>query len=240
MTKTLEAQMEARGSSGFHIHSRLLSAMYSVEVATAAAPPRLVDDALFPEELRHVERAVDKRRAEFGTARVCARRALSQLGAPNVALVPRSDRSPRWPAGFVGSISHTKGCCAAVVARARATSALGLDMEQDTPLKNNLIPATCTLSERQFLLAQPKSRQGRLAKVFFSAKEAFYKCQYPLTKTFLDFQQVELHLDATEGTFAVSDVALPPHQKAQARRMKGRVLFAAGLIVTAMTLEHGD
>ncbi len=38
--------------------------------------------------------------------------------------------------------------------------------------------------------------RAETAALIFSAKEAFYKCQYTLTKEFLEFQDVELDLGA--------------------------------------------
>ena len=40
-----------------------------------------------------------------------------------------------WPEGVVGSISHCAGCCGVAVARAGASSSLGLDVERAEPLE---------------------------------------------------------------------------------------------------------
>jgi len=89
------------------LHGRLQDAwarpLFSPRVVTAEAVPALVDAQLHPDELAAVERAVPKRRAEFGTARLCARRALSSLGFEPAALLPHEGREPRWPPGAVGS-----------------------------------------------------------------------------------------------------------------------------------------
>jgi hypothetical protein len=69
---------------------------------------------LFPTEETHIQAAVAKRRAEFAAGRVCARSALAELGAPLAPLGVRPDRSPDWPAGLTGSITHTQGFCGAV------------------------------------------------------------------------------------------------------------------------------
>lgn len=53
-------------------------------VATAQARPEERDHELYPEELASLERAPPKRRAEFGSVRVCARQALSQRTHPTV------------------------------------------------------------------------------------------------------------------------------------------------------------
>src|SRR4051812_40427195 len=74
---------------------------------------------LFPVEAELVAAAGTRRRAEFATARACARTALGKLGHAPVA-VPRGDRgAPVWPAGIVGSLTHCDGYRAATVAEAK-------------------------------------------------------------------------------------------------------------------------
>jgi hypothetical protein len=60
-----------------------------------------------------------------------------------------------------------------------------------------MIPGTAWLD--QF---HPNER-AILAKPFFNAKEAFYKCQSHTTRTFLDFQDVTLDLEIDSGAFQV-------------------------------------
>ncbi|MGW7821409.1 4'-phosphopantetheinyl transferase family protein [Streptomyces puniciscabiei] len=72
--------------------------------------------ALYPQETAHLRHALPKRRREFATARVCARRALQALGLPPAPIPPGSNGAPQWPAGVVGSITHRRRYCAAAVA----------------------------------------------------------------------------------------------------------------------------
>src|SRR5437763_335927 len=101
-----------------------IGALFDGFVVTAQAVPTALDGQLYPEERACIARAVPKRRAEFATGRVCARQALERLGVAVGPLLPHPDRSPAWPPGIVGSISHTDGYCA--VAVAEATRALGI------------------------------------------------------------------------------------------------------------------
>ncbi len=172
-------------------------------VGVAVAPARLVDDLLFPEEIAYVARAGERRRAEFGTVRVCARRALAEIGAPELALPPRPDRSPKWPQGVVGSLSHKAGCCAAIAAWACQCAGLGLDLEVDAPLGAALEAAICTPAERGWLDRFEGADRSFFATMFFSAKEAVYKCQHPAFGLALDFADLELGLDPATGTFSL-------------------------------------
>jgi 4'-phosphopantetheinyl transferase EntD len=192
------------------------------------AVPQLYDAALFPEERAQLARAVEKRRAEFGTARVCARKALARLGFAPMPLVPNADRSPVWPAGVVGSITHTRGYCAVVAAMQSAVISVGVDAEQDKLLTPDLIEMICTPGERAQL-------SDHDAVVYFAAKEAFYKCQYPLTQKFLGFQDVELELDLANGTFGARIIKADAEKPAWLAQLQGRFLREQGLVLCAMS-----
>lgn len=213
------------------LDAALLRTAFEVPVTATLRAPSSTGARGHAGELRHVARAVPKRRAEFLTVRDCARVALAELGGPVGELVPNPDRSPRWPAGFVGSLSHSSELCAAVVARTRDAASLGLDLELDGPLDEALHATVCTRAERRRLEALPRVRAGLVAKRLFSAKEAFYKCQYPLTGTFLTCAQVELALDVAAGTFVVVEVDLPPELERIAREARGRCMTADDHVV---------
>lgn len=210
----------------------LVSSLFAVDCITEEDVPGLVDDQLFAEERQHIAKAVDKRRAEFGTARVVARRALARLGIPPQPLVPQPDRAPRWPAGVIGSITHTAGYCAVVVTSERHARSVGLDVEQDKTLAPGLIDMICTPSERASL----GTRAERDAIVFFSAKEAFYKCQYPLTKTFLDFRDVELTVDFEARTWQARVLKALADKPAWLDGLAGSFVRERGLVASGATL----
>ncbi|MFF9486115.1 hypothetical protein [Streptomyces sp. NPDC014676] len=61
--------------------------------------------------------AVERRRREFATGRVCARQALAALGVPPSGPLPRgSAGAPSRPGGVRGGITHCPGHRAAAVA----------------------------------------------------------------------------------------------------------------------------
>jgi len=200
------------------------------------AEPTLVSHGLYPEELQYIAGAVGKRKAEFATARICARRALARLGVPPCALVPRPDRSPSWPDGVVGSIAHTTGCCIVAVTNAPAIIAIGLDIELDTPLEADLKRMICTDRERKWLECATPSERGFLGKLYFGAKEAFYKCQYGMTGTFLDFGDVEIKLDLERECFTIAVLARQGPAWDFVGRAQGRFRRAAGFVITSVTV----
>lgn len=164
-------------------------------------------EPLFPEEAELIARAVDKRRQEFAAGRSCARRALGALGFPAAPLLANDDRSPIWPRGAVGSITHTgapdAGWCAAAVGSATEWQGIGIDAELGRSLKPELWSRVLVASEQRLLGTLSSEDAGLLATLVFCAKEAFYKCQYPTTRTFIGFQEAEIELDRTRCLFQV-------------------------------------
>ena len=73
--------------------------------------------------------------------------------------------------------------------------------------------------------------------VYFSAKEAFYKCQYPITKQFLDFQDATLTLDWRRGSFRVR-VHGQKHSGVMRAlaAIEGLFVRERGLVICAMSL----
>ena len=93
------------------------------------------DAALFPEEEALLASAIEKRRREFATGRMCAHSALQQLGYPAGAILRGSRGEPLWPEGVVGSITHCDGYRAAAVARSQEIVTLGIDAEPTPPFQ---------------------------------------------------------------------------------------------------------
>ncbi len=186
--------------------SQEIAALFPDHVIVLAGKPGSVTGELFNEELECVERAVEKRRLEFTAGRLLAREALKQLGVGPSPLLPAKDRSPIWPAGIAGTISHTRDFCAVAVATHNNSRCLGMDVEESSPLRDELIERICTERELGWLASREKAGEdrGRLGKLIFSAKEAFYKCQYPLTARFLEFEDVELEIDLDSSTFTAT------------------------------------
>lgn len=147
---------------------------------------------LHPEECDAVARAVPKRRREFAAGRHNARRAMALLGEAPQAIPCGRDRAPVWPPHLVGSISHTDDACVAVVGFAEKLVSVGIDLEVDRAMDPDLWDTVCTRHELDRLQTLPPCQRGHMVTKIFSAKEAVFKWQYPLTGRWLDFQQVEV------------------------------------------------
>lgn len=206
-------------------------------IACEGRPTLAHEHTLFPDEKACIARAVDKRRAEFATARHLARTALAMLGVPAQSLCSNPDRSPRWPAGTIGSITHTYTYCAVAVAASSKVRSIGLDAEVSGALPKDLISIVCTKRERQSLALLSPQTAGHRAKLLFSGKEAFYKCQYPLTRSRLDFQDVELVIDEETGCFHAEVLRGLSLEDAWVTRAQGRYVVSDDLVITYMRLD---
>jgi enterobactin synthetase component D len=150
--------------------------------------------------------AVDQRKTEFLIGRYCASEAIKKLTGESAVAVGRAlDGSPVWPAGLVGSLTHSGRFVAACVAKSSDWLSLGIDTESIDLRSDNedFLSAVVSPSERRLLLDNEfeKSVGQRLV---FSAKESFYKCLYPIVRTIFDFDAAEMtHLCRTTGNITV-------------------------------------
>lgn len=163
-----------------------------------AAEMREPGDAalLLPGEAETLGRAVPKRVGEFAAGRLCARRALAEVGIFDFALRVRTDRQPAWPASVVGSISHTAGLCIAAVAEKGRLAAVGVDCEIVGHVSEDIWETICTPAELRWLDSLPAAERIPAVTMIFSAKEAFYKFQYPVTGEWMDFHDLQVESEA--------------------------------------------
>ena len=213
-----------------------LASLFPNHVVVETGVPGQIEGELFEQEAACIERAVDKRREEFAAGRLLARRALEKLGFAPSPLLPAEDRSPIWPEGIAGTITHTRNFCAVAVAPQSKSLCLGLDIEDGSPLKDELAERICTPRELEWIAANTSTdaERGRLGKLVFSAKEAFYKCQYPLTKRFLEFEEVELDLDLEARSFKA---VVRPDKDDLPRdvRLTSRFLYLGEFVICAVS-----
>jgi 4'-phosphopantetheinyl transferase EntD len=208
-------------------------------VVAVEAREDVADAVLFPQEERVVGGAVEKRRREFTTARMCARAALEKLGFPAVPIPTGERGEPLWPTGVVGSITHCAGYRACAVARASEILTVGIDAEPNDALPEGLIADIARPEElpslRRLASELPEVHWDRL---LFSAKESVYKAWFPLAKRWLGFEDAVIAFDPSLGTFkARLLVAGPSLSGGPLRELSGRWIAREGLLVTAVTLN---
>jgi len=190
-------------------------------------------EPLWPAERAAVAQAVPRRQREFAAGRACARRLLERLGLPPAAVPANADRSPIWPAGAIGSIAHDASICVVAVAKAGPLLSLGVDVEPDAPLEDELWPTVCSPRELAALLRRPGPERGAAARLVFSAKESVYKCLHPLLRIPLRFHDVELELASDGGFRARLCGRAPPWRGAPLDGFHAR---SSGWLLTGMRL----
>lgn len=196
---------------------------------------------LLPAEAALVERALPVRRNEFTTVRMCARRALGQLGLPPVALLPGPHGAPRWPAGVVGSMTHCRGYRGAALGWRRDFAAVGIDAEPAEPLPAGVLETIARPAERAHIARLLHDRPAvAWDRLLFSAKESVYKATYPGTGLRLGFEDAAITVDPLRGTFRARFTVPAPLLGGHHRSgLDGRWSAAGGLLLTAIVLPAG-
>jgi 4'-phosphopantetheinyl transferase EntD len=160
-----------------------------------------------------------KRMADFSTGRYCAIKALEQLGIQNAIIPIGEDKAPVWPKGIVGSISHCDSLTGAIVAKSSDHISLGLDIEEIGRVTPDLWDLVFTEKEKNYLSSLSDDDKRLQSTAIFSIKEAFYKFQHPLTKTFLDFLDVEVELPNLKKVIVLAG-AIEPFLKLNYNKVK--------------------
>ncbi|MGF1768471.1 4'-phosphopantetheinyl transferase superfamily protein [Enterovibrio makurazakiensis] len=160
-----------------------------------------------PDDIR---RSVPKRQAEYMAGRILARQALASIGSNSTEVIRNVDRTPGFPKGISGSISHTRDQALCAVTSNNAINFLGVDIEDLLCHKtaDNLSRHIMNTREVKFL-DECKLSFRQFATLVFSAKESVYKAIYPYIKDVIGFEtskvigisenHIELALDERIG-----------------------------------------
>ena len=173
-----------------------------------------------------------KRLTDFSTGRYCALKALEQLGIKDVIIPIGANREPIWPEGIVGSISHCDSLAGAIVAKSSDHISLGLDIEEIGRVTPDLWDLVFTENEKNYLSGLSDENKCVQSTVIFSIKEAFYKFQHPLTKTFLDFLDVEVEMQDFYNVRVLSEII---SESSQIRKNEVSHYFDCGCVVSMVT-----
>jgi 4'-phosphopantetheinyl transferase EntD len=111
-----------------------------------------------------------------------------------------------------------------------------VDVERVGQLEQSCWRWVCTPGELQWLDSLPVARQPENLAFIFSAKECLYKCQFSLSRQWVDFQDVVVEptsgADAFEARF-VTDVGRVFRKRT---RLAGRYRVGLGYVITGMCL----
>lgn len=147
-----------------------------------------------------VLQAVPKRQAEYLAARLLLRQLQLQLGFAPSQILPGADRSPCWPAGQQGSVSHSAervlvGLGHAGSSTSSSTLRLGVDLEQWLTAAQcaELAPAILSAAELRWCQLEHCSIPlPQLLTLIFAGKEALYKALYPDCRQIMEFSAARI------------------------------------------------
>lgn len=164
-----------------------------------ACPPRIVQ-------------SVSKRQAEFFAGRLCARAAIEALDMPRTQIEPGVLGAPTWPAGLIGSISHTSTLSVALVLSESQCCGVGIDMEivPDRDGLEALHAVALNVAERQLIARANPFTEDILTTLIFSAKESFFKATSAQVGRFFDFSAIECVSIRTDALTCIVREPLAP------------------------------
>lgn len=213
---------------------RILSDLVrGLPIASREGDPRALGPVVepLPEERAAVVRAVSKRQNEYFATRHLARQALAEFDVPATAILNHPDRSPSWPDGIIGSLTHTDRWCGVAVARTGGDLiGLGIDMERLDSVSPEV--ARRILSERERQAATDVEVALR-----FSAKEAYYKAIYPRVRRYVGFAEVEIELVPGARCFEVCVVSEALAAEVAGARVVGSYATDDGLGCTVVVVR---
>jgi len=147
-------------------------------------------------------RAVPKRQSEYLAGRLLLRQLQLELGLSTAQILPAADRSPQWPAGQQGSLSHSAGQLLAGMS-AKSGYRLGVDLEQwlTQTQYTELASAILSTAELKWFQQDNLQQQGlthwsepKLLTLIFAAKEALFKALYPDCQVIMEFSAAKVRM----------------------------------------------
>jgi 4'-phosphopantetheinyl transferase EntD len=202
------------------------------DVFVSAGPTLDEAPSLTKRQRASAGRVDPQRLLELECGRVYAKLALAMIGFHGVELPIAADRSPSWPKGVVGSITHVMGGdgghFAAAVARINAVRAVGIDVEPELGLHPCMWNYVLTTRELKRILELPLPARAAEAQVIWCAKEAVGKAALrPVEPT-----EVEVHRDPNgDGYVARIGGRCCSTQICQVRTIRSQGFVLAAVVV---------
>jgi enterobactin synthetase component D len=182
--------------------------------------------------------ATPKRRAEYVAGRWCATRAIRALDPSFDGVVDREGRAPRWPAGFVGSITHADGFAWAAAARAGDALGVGIDAE-NAPRRDRLQALRARVVADGDSPPPPAGDEATHLALLFSAKESVFKCLHPIVGITFWYEAAAVRFDHEARAFRVTLRADLGAGFARGTTIDGVFDVAGARALTAIVLGRG-
>ena len=192
-----------------------------------------------PERLQN---APLKRQREFIAGRYCAAQALRLAGAADwaaeIGTGPAGE--PLWPAGFVGSITHTVTHATSAVAGCDDAISIGIDAEPFAGPERVTRVSCIVLHACESRLKATGFAPEAVFTLCFSAKEAFFKCLFPLVRHRFDYRDAAVRMiDVREQRIEIELLTSLGTGYDRGRRITGRFDVEAGVVSTGFCIPRG-
>ncbi|WP_200918083.1 4'-phosphopantetheinyl transferase [Jeongeupia sp. HS-3] len=163
-----------------------------------------------------------KRRIEFLAGRHCARAALRDAGfSGHAGLAIGADRAPQWPAGWVGTITHSHGVALAAAAPAALYRGIGLDVERWVDAERAAKLAGHVALDAEWARCPVALSSPAWFTLVFSMKESLFKALYPQVGRYFGFHDAEVvEADAGEAVLQLVNTLSPQHPAGSAYRVQ--------------------
>ncbi|WP_262696497.1 4'-phosphopantetheinyl transferase family protein [Kordiimonas aquimaris] len=197
----------------------------------------LESQKLTPYERKRANTLPNPQKWDYVRGRICSSKALYNLARiKDYSLLSDLDGVPIWPKGIVGSLSHTESVCGAVVAYSNSVLSMGFDIEELERISEEMFEEICTENELLKLKEQQFFQSKRNVSILFSAKEAFYKCYYPLYRNWLDFKDVDIEL----GSYKIMIKSCKGLRAHQCSLFEGRYTIVEQRVYASVYISQTD
>jgi enterobactin synthetase component D len=186
-----------------------------------------------------LQAAVAIRRTQFLAGRYCAAQAITRLcgTAASVTVGRGSDGSPVWPNGLTGSITHSGDFASAAVASRKNVRSLGIDTEHIMATVRARRIASAVLVASEVSAASRAIDEAVWITLVFSAKEALFKCLYPLVGRSFDYSAVAVtSIDTTTGRLGAELQETLTSELQMGRSIEGRFEIGERYVHTGIWL----
>ena len=186
-----------------------------------------------------IQRSVAKRQTEFLAGRLCARAAVLQLDGTLATPGIGEDRAPVWPDHIAGTITHSNGRAAALVALKSEWQGLGIDLENllSDERARRLAKEILTPDELQRMAAGCAEDLALLVTLTFSLKESLFKALFPLVQKRFYFEHAELLSWSKDGHARLRLLTELSAQWRHGKEIEGQFAVWEGQLLSAIAIK---
>lgn len=211
-----------------HFNGECFQCCFLTESYSDAVAEHLLSEKLPP----FLNKAVNKRKAEFVAGRYLAKLALEVLGAECTHVGFKKNRAPKWPRGYTGSISHSNGFAMCGIASDYDFKSIGIDVEDiiSPEVATNILDYVLVGSEMEIV-----DGDLNLLTLVFSAKESLFKALYSEVGFYFGFEcAIITMIDRRTSSFTLELVKNLGPNLAVGKTFNGTFDFTKGRVFTAI------